>query len=81
MRRLPKNLCPLALLLLMLGIFADNHNMSLALDDLALLADHLYGRSYLHRCSSFRNYDLLRQVIRPLVRSYGDNSMVTLSPG
>ena len=31
--------------------------------------------------SSFRNYDLLRQVIRPLVRSYGDNSMVTLSPG
>ena len=31
--------------------------------------------------SSFRNYDLLRQVIRPRVRSYGDNSMVTLSPG
>ena len=38
-----------ALLLLVLGILANHHNMALALDALALLADRFYGRSYLHR--------------------------------
>jgi len=40
---------PLALLLLVLGILADYHNMSLTLNDLALFADHFNGRPYLHR--------------------------------
>jgi len=61
---------PLALLLLVLGVFADYHNMSLTLDDLALFADHFNGRPYLHRWFLlFGIYDLLRQVMRPLVRS------------
>ena len=38
----------LALLLLVLGINADNHYAALAANDLALLADRLYRRSYLH---------------------------------
>ena len=38
----------LALLLLVLRVLADNHNLALAADDLALLADRLYRRSYLH---------------------------------
>ena len=37
-----------ALTLLMLGILANYHNLSLALDDLALLAHGLYGRSDFH---------------------------------
>ena len=41
---------PLALLLLVLGIFADNHDVTLALDDLALLAHRLDGRSHFHVC-------------------------------
>ena len=39
---------PLALLLLMLGVFADNHDVTLALDDLALLAHGLDRRSDFH---------------------------------
>ena len=38
----------LALTLLVLGVLADNHNLTLALDDLALLAHGLNGRSYFH---------------------------------
>ena len=38
----------LALLLLVLGILADDHDAALALDDLALFADRLDRRSYLH---------------------------------
>ena len=37
-----------ALLLLVLGILADDHDTALALDDLALLADGLNGRSHFH---------------------------------
>ena len=40
----------LALLLLVLGVFADNHDVTLALDDLALLAHRLDGRSHFHVC-------------------------------
>ena len=49
----------------MLGILADNHYLALALDDLALLANGLHGRSYFHVETSY----LLRQVILPRVRS------------
>ena len=35
----------LALALLMLGIFANNHHAALALDDLALFADRLHSTS------------------------------------
>ena len=38
----------LALLLLVLRVLADNHNLALTANDLALLADRLYRRSYLH---------------------------------
>ena len=38
----------LALLLLMLGVLADDHHATLALDDLALLTDGLHRGTYLH---------------------------------
>ena len=38
----------LALALLMLGVFADNHHAALALDDLALFADGLHRRTDFH---------------------------------
>ena len=37
-----------ALLLLVLGILADNHDLALAANDLALFADRLHGRTNLH---------------------------------
>ena len=37
-----------ALLLLMLGVFANHHYAALALDDLALLTNGLYRGTYLH---------------------------------
>ena len=42
----------LTLALLVLGVLADNHNAALALDDLALLAHGLNGRSDFHFISS-----------------------------
>ena len=62
----------------MLRIFADNHNFAFSLDYLALFADRLYRSSYFHSVSS--SYALPLQVILPLVKSYGDNSTLTLSP-
>ena len=38
----------LTLALLVLGVLADNHNAALALDDLALFAHGLHGRSNFH---------------------------------
>ena len=38
----------LTLALLVLGVLADNHDFALALDDLALLAHGLHGRSDFH---------------------------------
>ena len=38
----------LTLSLLMLGVFANNHDFALALNDFALLAHGLHGRSYFH---------------------------------
>ena len=37
-----------ALLLLVLGILTNDHDAALALDDLALFADGLNGRSHFH---------------------------------
>ena len=37
-----------ALTLLVLGVLANDHDFALALDDLALLAHGLHGRSYFH---------------------------------
>ena len=42
-----------ALSLLVLGVFADNTNDTLSLDDFALFADRLNGRSNLHNLLSF----------------------------
>ena len=53
----------------MLRVLADNHYLTLALDDLALFAHGLYGRSYFHKLNL---HYLLLQVILPRVRSYGD---------
>ena len=52
----------LALLLLVLGINTDDHYAALAANDLALLADRLYRRSYLHNgnTSFWQNSPLAR---------------------
>ena len=42
----------LALLLLVLRVLADDHDAALALDDLALLAHGLNGRSHFHDVAS-----------------------------
>ena len=68
----------LTLALFVLGIFTDNHYFSLALNNLALLANFLYRRSDFHiECPPKINLAGLflisvyfeRQVMRPLVRS------------
>src|SRR3954447_6299387 len=66
-----------ALPLLVLGVLADDHHGAVAPDDLAVVAPRLDGRSDLHR---FLDY-FKRYVIRPRVRSYGDSSTRTRSPG
>ena len=76
----------LALTLLVLGILTDNHDFSLTLDNFALFANLFDRRPDFHNiiipftrssvgeiqserlCSDY----LLRHVMRPLVRSYGD---------
>ena len=45
----------LALLLLMLGVLANNHYFTFSLDDFALFANLLYGRLNFHCLSSFHN--------------------------
>ena len=74
----------LALTLFVLGILTDNHDFSLALNNLALLANFLYRRSDFHLNALLKKLALAyfdRHVILPLVRSYGETSTVTLSPG
>jgi hypothetical protein len=46
----PELVRTLSLALFVLGVLADYHNLALALDDLALLAHGLDGRSYFHFC-------------------------------
>ena len=69
----------LALTLLVLGVLADDHDATLALDDLALLANRFHRRSDFHLVLMVQF--LARQVMRPRLRSYMDISTVTLSPG
>ena len=74
----------LTLTLFVLGILTDNHDFSLALNNLALLANFLYRRSDFHLNALLEKLALAyfdRHVILPLVRSYGETSTVTLSPG
>ena len=42
-----------ALSLLVLGIFTDDPDLSLSLNDFALIADRFYRRSYFHFCPPF----------------------------
>jgi hypothetical protein len=82
----------LSLSLFVLGVLAADADDPLAADDLAVFADALYGRTDFHDRLK-KNYDLaeveaggwprfpFRKVIRPIVRSYGVNSKVTVSPG
>jgi hypothetical protein len=45
-----------ALLLLVLGVFADNHDAAFAFDDLAFFANGFHTRSYFHGGSPFASY-------------------------
>ena len=49
----------LALLLLVLGVLADNHDATFSLDDFALFANLLDGRLYFHSCIPFLSVRLL----------------------
>jgi hypothetical protein len=74
----------ISLTLFMLGVRADHHDATLAFDNLAFFADRLNRRSYFHLKLPYLplGFSLLeRQVMRPLERSYGEISTVTLSPG
>ena len=66
----------------MLWVFTDYHYSTLTLDYSALIADWFYRWSYFHLVSaSFGKIYLCLNVIRPRVKSYGEISTVTLSPG
>ena len=78
----------LTLLLLVLGVFANNHDFTFSLYNLAFFADFLNGRFNFHLCKPafLLEYFLVksyfeRHVIRPFVRSYTETSTVTWSPG
>src|SRR2546426_211687 len=75
----PRPLLPLSLLVRgVLG--ADHHDPPVPADDLALVTHLLHRRSNLHLRRTPRPYRY-RYTIRPLVRSYGDSSTRTRSPG
>ena len=66
----------------MLGILTEHPNDTFTPDDLAFVTHPLDGRSDFHDILFLRGYFYFaRYVILPRVRSYGDNSTVTLSPG
>ncbi len=67
----PPSALGLALALLVLGVFADDHHAAFALDDLAFFADGFHGRFNLHNDEPPFDFDayLERQVMRPFVRS------------
>src|SRR5436190_332062 len=72
---------PLPLLVLRIG--ADDHHGAVATDDFAVVAAGLDGGSDFQRILDLElglAY-LRRYVIRPLVRSYGESSTRTRSPG
>src|SRR6185436_6967827 len=66
----------LSLTLFVPRILADDPRHALTLDHLAVLAARFHRRTDFHD----RSY-LNRYVIRPRVRSYGDSSTLTRSPG
>src|SRR4030095_13085858 len=59
----------------------DDPNHAAAPHDLAVLAPYLDRRPYLHRSFFLASSYLNLYVIRPRVRSYGDSSTFTRSPG
>jgi hypothetical protein len=64
-------------------LFVDDVQFAFATNDFAIDAALLDGGSYFHNlflCAFGLNY-LYRKLIRPRVKSYGDNSTPTLSPG
>ena len=65
----------LTLLLLVLGVFADNHNSTFSLDDFAFFANLLDGRLNFHCLSSFRylSFHFMKTVW--LFSSPGDTSL------
>ena len=50
----------------MLGIFTDNHHVAVTLDNLALVADLLYGRFYFH--SILPPFSIVLSMLQFLVR-------------
>src|SRR5262245_34307343 len=74
----------LSLPLLVPGVGADHHGAPVPLDHAAALTHRLDGRAYFHRdpsSGSVAAAQRWRNVIRPRVRSYGESSTLTLSPG
>ena len=76
-------------MLVALALGADDHYSTVSFDNFALIAHRFYRRSYFHCLFSLLiklfivvldNYDLLRHVILPFVRSYGLISNFTVSP-
>lgn len=70
-----------------LALGADDHNSTVSFDNFALIAHRFYRRSDFHflfslliKLLSSIDYDLLRHVILPFVRSYGLISNFTVSP-
>jgi len=81
---------PLSLSLLMLGVFADNPYPTFTTNNPALSAPNFHGSANLHNLLHFALLSLFSDtlinylnlyVILPLVKSYGDRSTSTLSPG
>src|SRR5213075_2132091 len=72
---------PLSLALLVLGVLADDPHDALATHDLALRTNSAHGRTNLHFLNLSSPPYLRRYTIRPRLRSYGDSSTRTLSPG
>src|SRR5690606_23036073 len=85
----------LSLCLFVPGIFANDHHFAVATNHLAFFTDAFYRRSYLHGLhllekklpAASRDHHgsaiahFLRYVILPRLKSYGESSTVTLSPG
>ena len=61
----PLALWALALALLVLGVLTNDHDLPLALDDFALLANFLHRRSYFHFCALLWSGIVSRPAPRP----------------
>src|SRR5688572_31678874 len=79
-RAIPGGLLALPLLVSRVG--ADDHHDAAAPDHAALVAHLLHGRPDLHRYLLFSYWAYLNlYTTRPRVRSYGESSTLTRSPG